>query len=1041
MRWLVRSAIKLRFLVVAVGATLIFLGVGEARRSSVDVFPEFAPPTVEVQTECVGLSPAEVEQVVTTPLEQALSGIAGLDVMRSQSVGQLSSIQLLFKQGTNVLRARELVQEKLAGVRPTLPNWAAPPNIIQPKSATSRILEIGLSSNKMSLIDLSVLAVNKVRARLLRVPGVANVSIWGERMQMLQVEVDPARLHANGVALDQVMEVTSNALDAGVLKYERSTSVGTGGVVITPNQNLQLEHKVPIVSPQQLADSVIEVRNGKPLRIGDVADVVVEHQQLIGDAVINSGPGLMLIVDKFPWGNTLDVTRSVDSALDEMRPGLPGVKIDAEIFRPATFIQDAIGNLTSSIVLGSLLVLFVLALFLFEWRSALISIVTIPVSLMASLLVLRLQHVTVNTMILAGLVIALGAIVDDAIVDIENIVRRLRQHRTEGTGGSTASIILESSLEVRSAVVYASFIEVAALVPIFFLKGLTGSFFRPLATAYALSVLVSLLVALLLTPALAMLLLRGARLERHESPLARGLQRGYGNLLTRVVRRPLPAVLVAVSIVLAGVVVLPRLGESLFPTFKERDFLMHWVTKPGTSAPEEVRIVTRVSEELSKIPGVTSFGSHIGRAIQGDEIVGVNAGENWIAIDRHVDYDTTVAAIERVVAGYPGLFSDVQTYLRERTKEVLTGSSDAIVVRIFGPDLKQLRTKGQEIQRILAKIPGTIDAHVEFQEEVPQVEVQVDLAKAQLYGLKPGDVRRAASTLVAGEEGGTVFKGGKNYDVFVWSKPQVRTSPSSIESLLLDTPAGTQVRLGDVARVQVKPAPNVVRHEGGFRRIDVGTNVQGRDLGAVAADIRTQLAKVGFPQGYHAEVLGEYAERQAATQRLVGFALIAALAVLLLLRVSFHNWRLALLAFVTLPVALVGGELAAFFFNRGTISLGSLVGFFTVLGIVARNGIMMISHYHHLETQEDVAFGPELVVRGAKERLAPILMTGLATGLALVPLVVKGDVPGQEIEFPLAIVILGGLLASALLNLFILPPLYLRFGKSRRRSATGVATT
>ncbi|GAC1366207.1 MAG: efflux RND transporter permease subunit [Actinomycetota bacterium] len=1033
MRWIVRTSLNFRFLVVAFGVALIFLGTIQLRKAPVDVFPEFAPPTVEVQTECVGLSPVEVESLVTAPLEEALNGVAGLEVMRSQSVPQLASITLIFKQGTDVLRARELVQERLAVVRPTLPNWAAPPDIIQPKSATSRVMEIGLSAKDLSPIDLSVLAVSKIRPRLLRVPGIANVSLWGERQQQLQVQVDPARLRAANLSLNEVMAVSSDALANGVLRFERSGKIGTGGFVQTANQRLQVTHAVPIVTPDQLASSVIRIRDGKPLRIGDVADVVVEHQLLIGDAVINDGPGLMLIVDKFPWGNTLAVTRGIDAALAEMRPGLPGVAVDPTILRPATFIDDAIHNLTSSILLGSLLVLAVLALFLFEWRSALISIITIPISLTAALLVLSANHITINTMILAGLVIALGAIVDDAIVDIENIVRRLRQYHHGGrasTGESRASIILEASLEVRSAVVYASFIEVVALLPVFFLKGLTGSFFRPLASAYALSVLVSLLVALVLTPALAMILLRGAPLERHESPVARRMRNGYGRLLSRSVRRPLSAVALTLVILLAGALVLPRLGESLFPTFKERDFLIHWVTKPGTSLPEEVRITTLVSQELRAIPGVRNFGSHIGRAIQGDEIVGANAGENWVSIAPTVNYDRTLASVQHVVDSYPGLFRDVQTYLRERTKEVLTGTSDAIVVRIFGPDLAVLRSKSQEVAQVVSGIAGTVDSHVEFQEDVPQIQVKVDLQRAQSFGITPGNVRRASSTLIGGEEVGSVYKDGKIYDVWVWSTPAIRTSPDSVRNLLLDAPDGRQVRLGDLAQVEVTTSPNVIRHEGVTRRIDVGTNVARRPLGAVAADIKTRLAAVSLPPGYHAEVLGEFAERQAAQRQLLPFALAAAIGVLLLLRISFREWRMALLAFLILPIALVGGELAAYL-NGATISLGSLVGFFTVLGIVARNGIMMISHYHHLETQEGVRFGPELVVQGAQERLAPILMTGLATGLALLPLIVRGNIPGQEIEYPLAVVILGGLIASALLNLFLLPTLYLRFAKKR----------
>ncbi|HUR72769.1 MAG TPA: efflux RND transporter permease subunit [Sporichthya sp.] len=1031
MRWIVGSSIRFRFLVLAVGAVLMVVGFGQVRSSAVDVFPEFAPPTVEIQTECVGLSPAEVEQVVTTPLEQVLAGVPGLDVMRSSSIEQLSDIVMIFKPGTDVLHARELVQEKLAQVRPTLPNWAAPPAILPPKSSTSRILEIGITSKTVSAIDMSVIAENKIRGRLLRVPGVANVSIWGQRRNLIQVQVDPQQLHDKGVTLDQIVDTSSNALDNGVLRFQPSGSTGTGGFLDVSNQRLQVEHKTPIVTPEELANTVLDVRNGQPLKIGDVSSVVVDHQQLIGDAVINGGPGLMLIVDKFPWGNTKEVTAGVDAALAEMAPGLPGLEIDPTIFRPATFIDDAIHNLTSSIVLGSLLVLLTIALFLFEWRSALISIVTIPISLMACLLVLYAWDVTINTMILAGLVIALGAIIIDAIIDIENIVRRLRQHRLAGSQESTASIILDASVEVRSAVVYASFIEVVALAPILFLHGLTGSFFRPLAIAYALAVLVSLVVALVLTPALAMILLRKAPLERRGSPITRVLQAGYGALLARVVRRPLPAFLVGLVIVGAGAAGLPRTGEELFPTFKERNFLIHWISTPGTSVAEETRIVTRGAQEMQQIPGVRNFGSHIGRAIQGEEVVGVNFGEDWVSIDPKVDYQETFDAVGEVAAGYPGLYTDVQTYLRERISEVITGDTTAIVVRIYGPDLTRLREIADSVGEILGDVPGTKDPEVEFQQQIPQIQIEVDLAAAERYGLKPGDVRRAAAMLIGGEEVGSVFKNDQLYDVFVWSKPEIRTTPDSVKNLLLDTPSGGQVRMSDVAQVRVTNAPNVVRHENGFRRIDVGTNVEGRDLGAVAREIEQDIKSFPMPEGYHAEVIGEYQERQSAQHRLFGFAIAATIGVLVLLRISFRSWRLAWLSFLTLPIALVGGELAVLMWAGGTISLGALVGFFAVLGIVARNGIMLITHYQHLEEFEGEPFGPALVIRGAKERLAPVLMTGLATATALLPLVIKGNVAGQEIEYPLALVILGGLLTSALLNLFILPTLYLKFAKPR----------
>jgi CzcA family heavy metal efflux pump len=1039
MRWVVGSSLKFRFLVVAVAAATVFLGAGQLRQLPVDVFPEFAPPRVEIQTACVGLSASEVEALVTTPIEETLNGLPGLEVLRSKSVEQLSSIELIFERGTDLLEARQVVQERLATVVPTLPTWAAPPIIMQPLSATSRVMKIGLSSDSLSTIDMSMIAYWKLRARLLRVPGVANVAIWGERLHMLQVQADPERLKRHQVSLEEVMGVTADALDAGILRFSDGAVIGTGGFIDTPNQRLGVRHVLPIATPDDLAKVTVEQRGGKALRLGDVADVVVDHQPLIGDAVINGGPGLMLIVEKLPWGNTLEVTRGVEAAIDEMRPGLPGMEIDTTIFRPATFVEAAIHNLSRALLLGSLLVVLILVLFLYDWRAAIISAFAIPLSLLAAGYVLYLREATINTMILAGLVISVGVVVDDAIIDVENIVRRLRQHRL-ATGdrslAATSRIVLSSSLEVRSAIVYATLIDVVAVTPVFFMEGLTGAFFRPLAFSYALAVLASMVVALTVTPALSLLLLHRARLERRQSPLVRWLQRGYAAVLGWVLRSPRPALALVVAVILLGLGVLPALGQSLLPDFKERDFLMHWVTAPGTSHPEEVRITTAASKELRAIPGVRNFGAHIGQALAADEVVGIDFGENWISVDPKVDYDQTLDKVQEVVEGYPGLRRDVQTYLKERIREVLTGGGEAIIVRISGPDLQVLRDKAEEVRQGIAGVDGIVEDHVDLQKDIPQVDVQVDLAKARAHGIKPGDVRRAAATLMAGEEVGDIFRDGKAYDVQVWSRPEIRRSLSDIRDLLLDTPGGGHVRLADVAEVAIKPTPNAIEREAGTRKIDVGANVRDRDLGAVIGDVEDRLDAVEFPLGYSVELLGEFTERQAATQRLRGYALAAAVGVLLLLVLAFRSWRLGLMAFLALPMALVGGLIGAYL-GGGVISLGSLVGFFTVLGIVARNGIMLITHCQHLEREEGEPFGPALVLRGATERLSPILMTALATALALVPLAVAGDLPGHEIEYPMAVVILGGLVTATMLNLFIVPLLYLRLARGRGTTGPG----
>ena len=1032
MRWIVGSSLRFRFLVVAAAAALVFFGTKELGHQKVDVFPEFAPTRVEIQTACLGLSASEVEELVTVPLEDALNGVPGVDTVRSESVSQLSSITLLFKKGTDLLEARQGVQERLQAVAPTLPTWAAPPFLMQPLSSTSRIMKIGLSSKQLSLMDLSLTAYWKIRARLLRVPGVSNIAIWGERLKQLQVQVEPRRMQAQHVSLDQVMEVTSDALDAGILRFSEGSLVGRGGFVETPNQRISAEHALPIVTPGDLAQVPLAERGDRHIRVGDVARVAFDHQPLIGDAVVNDGPGLLLVVEKFPGANTLDVTRGVDRALAALKPGLPGVQIESTIFRPASFIEMAIDNLTRALLIGCALVVLVLIAFLFEWRAAFISLVAIPLSLIAAAIVLDLRGATINTMILAGFAVAVGVVVDDAIIDMENIVRRIRVGRAEGTRMPIARTILEASLEVRGAIFYATLINVVAVLPVVFLGGLSGAFFQPLALSYALAVLASMVVALTVTPALSLILLSRGRLRQVEPPLVRGLKRVYTALLARVIRGPGPAYAAVGVAALLALLVLPGLGQSLFPTFKERDFLMHWVTKPGTSMQEETRIVTRAGRELRTVPGVRDFGSHIGQAFLGEEVVGSNFGENWISVDRKADYDHTVASIEATVEGYPGLFRDVQTYLRERIDEVLSGGHEAIVVRISGDDLGVLRRQADRVTKALSGINGIVELHSDLQEDIPQVDVEVNLDKARRYGLKPGDVRRAAATLVATEEVGDIFQAGKAYDVHVGSTPAARRDVHDIRALPIDTPAGGQVRLDQVARVSIKPTPNVVSRENATRRIDVGANVDERDLGSVTRDVERRLGEVPFPLGYHAEVLGEAAERRAVDRRLFGLAIVAGLTVFLLLQAAFGSWRLATLFFLTLPMALVGGLLAAWA-GVGVISLGALVGFFTVLGIAARNGILMITHFQHLERHEGEEFGPALVLRGARERLAPILMTASATGLALFPLVLFGDIPGHEIEHPMAVVILGGLITSTLLNLFVVPALYLRFGRSPQR--------
>ncbi len=1017
MKWLVSTSLRLRVVVVVLTVVILIVGIRIIRRTPLDVFPEFAPPYVEVQTEVPGLSTAEVEALVTVPLENALNGTPWVQTIRSKSVLGLSSVVLFFQTGTDLHAARQLVQERITLASGSLPSIAEPPVMLSPLSSTSRALKIGISSDKLSQVEMTTLAKWTIRPRLMSIAGVANVAIWGQRDRQLQVLVDPERLRAHNITLKEVESAARDAVE-----------LAGGGFLDTPNQRLAVTHTSVINTAEDLAQIVVAYRRGAALHLGDVTEVVEGFPAPIGDAIINDKPGLLLIVEKQPWANTLEVTRNVEMALDALRPGLPDLQIDPTIFRPATFIENSIKNLNRALLIGCILAVVVLVLFLYDWRTAFISALAIPCSLIVASLILHYRGGTINTMVLAGLVIALGEVVDDAIIDVENIMRRLRLNRAMGNPRSSFQVVLDASLEVRSAVLYGSLIIALVLLPVFFLPGLTGTFFRPLGLSYILAIMASLFVALTLTPALCLILLPRASSRQKDAPLVSWLKRGYGAIIPGLMKRPAWTISVLICI-LGGVLALtPLLGEEFLPNFKEYDFLMHFVEKPGTSVEAMDRITILASKELRAIPGVRNFGSHIGRAEVADEVVGSNFTELWISVDPQVDYDATVAKIQEAVEGYPGLYRDVLTYLRERIKEVLTGTSATIVLRIYGPDLTVLEQKAKEIAGTIAEVEGIADLHVQPLTMVPQVEVRFRPQAAAQFGLTPGDVRRAATTLIKGTKVGEIYQEQKIFDVMVWGVPSVRHDVAALQTLLLDVPGGGHVPMADVADVYVAPTPNQITREASSRHIDVSCNVRGKDLGSVARDIAAKVEAVDFASGYHPEILGEYAERQQSKNRLLAVAALSIIGIFLILYADFDSLRLSLLVILCLPFALTGSILSAFC-SGGVLSLGSMIGFVTVLGIAARNSIMLISHYRHLEMEENMSFGKELILRGALERLAPILMTALTTALALIPIVLGGNRPGYEIEHPMAVVILGGLLTSAIMNLLFMPALYWKFGK------------
>ncbi|MDF1660772.1 MAG: efflux RND transporter permease subunit [Planctomycetota bacterium] len=1023
MSWLVAQALRFRVLVLAFAIVLLIWGTQIIQQSSFDVFPEFALPKVEIQTEAPGLSTVEVESLITLPLENALNGTPFIKTLRSKSVLGLSSVVLLFEPGTDLLKARQSVQERIALATENLPAVSKAPIILQPLSSTSRALKIGIWSDTLSQMELTEIARWKIRPRLLAVRGVANVPIWGRKDKQFQVLVNPARLRSHDVTLKQVQAAA-----------QRVSTLGGGGIIETPNQVFAIRHRSSVQRSEDVGNALLEFRDGHPLLLKDVADVVTDHPPPIGDAIINDQLGLLLIVEKQPWGNTLEVTREVEKALEELKPGLKDVEFDSTIFRPATFIERSIENLGKTLLHGCLLVAAILILFLYEWRSALITILAIPLSLLGAAIVLYYTGSTINTMILAGLVIAVGEVVDDAIIDVENISRRLHLNKALENPKPAYEVVLMASLEVRSAVVYASLIIVLVFIPVFFLEGLAGAFFRPLAWSYVLAIFVSLVTALTITPALCLMLLPNAPIREKEVPFVKWLKALYRPALSWVINRSVCFVgLVLLGVVLASAFLLSQLGTEFLPHFQETDFLMHWVEKPGTSIEAMNRSTIEVSKELRALPEVRNFGSHIGRAEVADEVVGPNFTELWISIDDKANYPETVDKIQKIIDGYPGLKRDVLTYLKERIKEVLSGASATIVVRIFGPDLAKLRSQAATVKAAMGEIDGVIDLKIESQVLVPQIQVQLRPEAAARFGLTAQEVREAATTLIKGTKVGEVYEEQKIYDIVLWGTKDIRDNVDSIRTLMIDTANGGQVPMGDIADIAIVPTPNAIKREGASRRIDVTCNVRGRDLGSVAKDIKQRVRQLSFESGYHPEILGEYEALEQSRDRLGYLLSLTLFGIFLLLYTDFQSWRAATLVFLTLPFALIGGIWGAFI-GGGVISLGSMIGFITVLGITSRNGIMLVSHFRHLENEEGHNFGRDLVLRGAEERLAPILMTALSAGLALIPLVIAGNLPGHEIEYPMAFVILGGLFTSTLLNLFLVPTFYRHFGKGKQAS-------
>ena len=1039
-----RLVVQFRLLVLAMAVGILGFGLTTLPNMPVDEFPEFAPPQVEIQTEALGLSASEVEQLITSPMEaDLLNGVAWVEAIRSKSVPGLSSIQMVFKPGTDLFRARQLVSERLTQAR-ALPNVSAAPVLMQPLSSTSRVMMIRLTSKDMSAIDMSVLARWTMKPGLLAVPGVANVAIWGQRDQQLQVLVDPVQLAAKGVTLDEVIKTTGNSVWVSPLSYLEASTPGTGGFFETGHQRIGVQHVLPITTPQDLGQIPLDSPAGN-LLLKDVATVQMDHQPLIGDALLSKEAELLLVVEKFPETNTMDVTRGVEEALRALQPGLPGMQVDTTVYRQASFIVEEIGAVGAALLITLLLIVAMFWAFFRSWHAAVISLFTIPVALIAAALVLHLRGAGMNTMVFAGMVLALAVIVGDVAEDLNGVVaagKAAAKRVGEPRDKQLSAVLIPEALRAgRTPILYSLLIMALATMPALFIAGENGALFGPLVLSYLLALVASMIVALAATAALAFVL-PGASSAPPERRSLKWLEDRYGLLLARLRGKARWVFAASAVVALAGLALVPQLAANHpgVPVLADKTLVVHWSSIAGTSDQEMSRITESAAGELRSLPGVANVGGHVGRAITSDQAGDVSSGELWVSVASDASIADTSAAVEQVIAGYPGLTSKVSTYPQERIDEIRDAADSGFAVRIYGLDTAILRQKAGEVQRILERTAGVFNAHVDAPVEQPIAEVKVDLAAAQKAGIAPGDVRRAAAALVQGIEVGNLYEQQKVFSVVVKGAASTRNSLDSVRDLIIDTPSGGHARLGDVAQVTMVGNESVILHDDTSRRIDVKADIQGRPLSEIQHDIDASLQQMQFPISYHAEILTKYAQQQSNFQWLWLLAAIAAAGILVLLQTASGSWRLAAPLFLGLILALSGGVLVAA--ATGAVnSLIALVAFAVVLGVAARGTLLMTGHVRRLRAKGSAGPSPALVVSAARERLGPTLMSAAMTGLALLPLVLFGGVVGTEIILPLAVIIWGGLLTSTLSTLFVVPAVLIRFApKLALRPGTGRGT-
>ncbi len=1022
---LVRFSIRFRGVIVGLASLIVIYGLYSLYRAEMDVFPEFAPTQVVIQTESPGLTAELVETLVTQPIENAIAGTVGIASMRSQSIPGLSIVTLIFEEGTDIYRNRQVVAERLTTLSGRLPRHVVP-NITPLTSSASTVLGFGLTSETRSLMELRTLVDWTIQPHLIAVPGVADVNVFGGDVRQFQVQIDPQKLLQHRLSLQEVLAVVG-----------KSTGVLGAGFVENRNQRILINTEGQALTVAQLAKMPLLHRDGQTLHLGDIGQVVEGAAPAISAAAIDGQPGIYLSVQGQLGANTTAVSAAVEKALQELRPALAAgqVKLHPHLFRPAGYIEASIDAARSHVLIGSVLVVAVLFLFLFNVRTAFISATAIPLSLLSAVIVLDYFGVGLNVMVLGGLAIALGEVVDDAIIDTENIFRRLRENRLLPQPRPLHQVVFDASMEVRSSVVHATFIVALVFVPLLTLAGVAGKLFAPLGYAYISAILASLLVALTLTPALCYLLFAKARLESEDAPLIRLMKRGYERLLRRIERHHRTVVGASLFVILLGLGMLPLLKSQFIPPLHEGHYIMHMTAVPGTSAQESLRIGREVARVIGEIEGVQSVAQWVGRAQDGADTFGTHYSEFEIEMGPLSGEEQTriLREIREAVTGFPGVNFAVNTFLTERIEETISGYTAPVVVNIHGNDLDSLDLDARAVAAAMARVPGASEVLIQSPPGTPQLRIRLSPERLAQWGLHPLDVLENIQAAYEGVQAAQVYQGNRVIGVNVMFTPQARDDLREIGDLPMKNPDGVLVHLREVADLRQESGRSKILHAGGKRIQTVTADIEGRDLDTFMREVRQAIAEHAPPSpGNYLSFTGAAEEQAQAREDLIVHSLLAAAGIFFVLYVAFRRLRNLLLTFVNLPFALIGGLLAALL-TGGWISIGSLVGFVTLFGITLRNSIMLVSHYQHLVDVENMAWAPETAIRGACERLPSILLTALVTALALLPLAAASGQPGREIEGPMAVIIVGGLVTSTVLNLLILPTIMLHFGRFERQ--------